>query len=223
MAIQIGRITHVRVGGPRARHSENARGEWQTSFGKRPVDGPVWVGAEDLAGNQQADTSVHGGSERAVLFYALRNYEYWSELLSIPHTDAVARGFAENLTVEGIDEASVFIGDHLKIGDAIVEVGQPRSPCWKISEFWGVPDLTKRVLQTGKTGWFARVIAEGHVRAGDAVEVVQRNAHDVSVLDVNLLAFAMDTRRPVDRGVLERAAACVALAPNWRKYFASAL
>lgn len=221
--MQIGQITHVRVGGPQTRHANNARGDWETSFGKRPAEGPVWVGREDLAGNQQADISVHGGSERAVLFYAMRNYEYWSELLSIPQSEAVARGFGENVTVEGIDESGIYIGDHLKIGDAIVEVGQPRSPCWKIGEFWGVPDLTKRVFQTGKTGWFARVIAEGNVRAGDSVTVVQRSEQNVSVLDVNLLTLALDTRRPVDRAALERAVACEALSPNWRNYFASAL
>lgn len=90
--------------------------------------------------------------------------------------------FGENMTIEGLDEETVCLGDIYQIGEAVVQVSSPRSPCWKIARRWGIKDLTATVDRTGRTGWYHRVLTEGHIEAGDEVKLLERPTPDWTVM-----------------------------------------
>lgn len=152
---------------------------WRTAFFKSPVSGPVCVSGVGVAGDAQANRKFHGGPDKAVLAYAAGHYELWRAELAMP--DMPYGGFAENFTVSGLDEDSVCIGDTFAIGDVQLQVTQPRQPCKNISHRWHLPQLTSLVEHTGRTGWYLRVLREGSVSAGCAIELVDRPAPDWSV------------------------------------------
>lgn len=208
-----GRIVSVSVGMPREHGVAGAANPmeraWITGFFKEPVAGPVRVGATNLDGDGQADLRVHGGPDKAVLLYAAAHYPAWNEELGF----AMPFGaFGENLTVEGMTEADVCIGDVLEAGTARLQVSQPRGPCWKIARRWKIRDLSARVQRTGRTGWYVRVLREGVLQAGDAVVVAQRPHPEWSV------ALATELLRPGNGREAEAAAlaALPELADSWR-------
>jgi MOSC domain-containing protein YiiM len=137
---------------------------WQTAFFKNPVAGPVALGRLNLAGDRQADQRVHGGPDQAVLAYSADHYPLWRVELELPEMGP--GGFGENFTIGGQSEAEVCIGDVYQVGDAVVQVSQPRGPCYKISWRWNRPDLLARVEATRRHGWYLRVLEEGTVQAG---------------------------------------------------------
>lgn len=208
-----GRIVSVNVGMPREHGVEGAADAmdrpWITGFFKDPVAGPVRVGTTNLDGDGQADLRVHGGPDKAVLLYAASHYPAWREELGF----AMPFGaFGENLTVEGMTEADVCIGDVFDVGTARLEVSQPRGPCWKIARRWKMRDLSARVQRSGRTGWYARVLREGVLRAGDALTLVDRPHPEWSV------ALATELLRPGNGREAEAAALArvPALAAAWR-------
>jgi MOSC domain-containing protein YiiM len=159
---------------------------WTTAFFKEPVAGPVWLGRTNLAGDRQADLKHHGGPDRAVMCYAAAHYTVWRSELGreLPHG-----GFGENFTVDGLDESAVCIGDVYAIGEARVQVSQPRIPCWKIARRWGVRDLSARVQRTGRTGWYLRVLDEGRVAPGDGVTLLERPHPEWTVARANAAIY----------------------------------
>ena len=179
---------------------------WTTAFFKAPVAGPVWLGATNLAGDAQADPKHHGGPDKAVMAYAAVHYPGWrAELyLEIPHG-----GFGENFTVGGMDEATVCLGDTYEVGGAVVQVTQPRIPCWKIARRWQVKDLSARVQRSGWTGWYLRVLREGEVAAGDELTLLDRPHPEWTVAGANEAMFVVRTRDSV-----LALADCPALAPS---------
>ena len=161
-----GRIVGVQVGLPKD------HGDWRTAFFKEPVRGEVVLHRLGLEGDGQADRRVHGGPDKAVLVYSADHYEAWREELAQP--DLPFGAFAENLTVQGLDETSVCVGDIFRVGDALVQVSQPRGPCWKIGRRWGRPDLVIRVARSGRTGWYLRVIEPWRLEVGSDMRLVSR-------------------------------------------------
>jgi len=161
-------VLSIQVGMPRLVSAEEAPDphgrSWRTGFFKTPVTGPVWLGRTNLAGDGQADLKNHGGPDKAVLCYSAEHYPCWRAELEMP--DLPHGAFAENFTVSVLDEEKVCLGDIYEVGEALVQVTQPRQPCWEISARWRRPDLTERVLKTGRTGWYLRVLREGMVEAG---------------------------------------------------------
>jgi len=151
---------------------------WTTAFFKYPVQGPLWLGTTNLAGDGQADLENHGGPDKAVLAYAAAHYPLWRAELGV---DLPHGGFGENFTVDGQDESTVCLADVYEVGGALVEVSQPRMPCWKIGRRWGMKRLTALVERTGRAGWYLRVLREGEVRAGDEMRLVQRPLPEWSV------------------------------------------
>jgi MOSC domain-containing protein YiiM len=147
------------------------QGTWKTSFFKEAVSGPKFVELSGVVGDSQTNKVHHGGPEKAVLMYSADHYPAWQAELE---QEFVFGGFAENLTVSNLDENSVFIGDIFNIGTMRLQVTQARQPCAKIARRWGIPDLTKQVLKTGRTGWYCRVLQTGTVTAGDGVELIER-------------------------------------------------
>jgi MOSC domain-containing protein YiiM len=157
------------------RHPNQADGngrEWTTAFFKTLVDGPVRVASLGVAGDEQADRENHGGPDKAVLAYSADHYPYWREHLSL--ADMPHGGFGENLTIGGLTEETVCIGDTWRAGEVCFQVTQPRQPCWKMSRRWNLPDLAKQVVVNGKSGWYLRVLQEGELQADAAIELVSR-------------------------------------------------
>ncbi len=167
-------VVSIQVGKPR-----RIDGEWESGFIKTPVDGPVWLGVTNLDGDGQADLKHHGGPDQAVLVYAAEHYPTWRVELGRP--DLPYGAFAENVTVSGLTEARVCIGDVYALGGAKVQVTQPRTPCWKLSRRWETEGLTVQVQQTGRTGWYLRVLSEGFVEPGAAVVLRERSYPDWTV------------------------------------------
>jgi len=132
----------------------------------------VRLGQTNLEGDRQADPRVHGGPEMAVLCYSADHYPLWREELGI--AEIGPGGFAENFTISGQDERTVCIGDVYAVGPALVQVSQPRGPCYKISYRWKRPDLLGRCESNGRHGWYLRVLEEGVVEAGMQVQLRER-------------------------------------------------
>jgi len=188
---------------------------WTTAFFKQPVQGPLQLSRVGLEGDEQHEKRVHGGPEMAALAYSAEHYPVWRAELGIPEMGP--GGFGENLTVSGLDEERVCIGDVFEVGGARVQVSKPRGPCANISKRWKLPSLLARVTETGRTGWYLRVLEEGTVEAGQAVRLLGRPFPEWTVRRVFRLRVEPDS----DPGALERVAGCEALSPSWRRQLAA--
>ncbi len=173
-------------------HSVNASGALRdvwfagqtvtTGFFKTPVLRSAFAHTLGLEGDAQADLSVHGGPEKAVYFYPKEHYAAWEALLgSGPLTPG---SFGENVTSEGWLETDLNIGDVIRIGTAVLQVVQPRSPCYKLQIRFGRPDMTALFFRQAKPGWYASVLREGAFADGDAMHLVARAPEQVSVSDI---------------------------------------
>lgn len=203
-----GRLLAVSLGKPQ---DVEWRGETvRTGIFKSPVEGSVHAGRLGLRGDGQADLSVHGGLDKAVYAFDDSSTRFWRQALD--REDLGPGEFGENLTVEGWPEERVRIGDRFRIGDALLEVSQPRQPCVKLGLRFDDPGLPKRFFASGRVGYYLRVIEEGELRAGDPVV---RESTDPHGLDVrSLVAIWLD--RKASPGSLERAVAIESLAEAWR-------
>lgn len=145
-----------------------------SAIGKLPVAHAVAVGAMGLAGDEQADRTVHGGVDKAIHHYPADHYDWWRGFLGdAPLLDAPG-AFGENISTAGLDENSVFLGDRFRLGTALVEVTQARQPCWKLDHRFGAKGVMAQVVKTRRTGWYYRVLEPGLVKAGDALGLVER-------------------------------------------------
>jgi MOSC domain-containing protein YiiM len=190
--------------------------EWTTAIFKHPVAEAVWLGPTGLVGDGQGDPSVHGGPHQAVLLYAAVHYPTWRETLGRP--DLAYGAFGENFTVDGLSEESVHLGDRFTIGEALVEVSQPRRPCWKLSRRNAVADLAQQVQRNGRGGWYVRVLREGYVTAGDSITLQERPYPEWPIARVNDIMY----RREDDPATRATLAACPALSPRWRNVLTGA-
>jgi MOSC domain-containing protein YiiM len=145
-----------------------------SAFVKCPVEGPVAVTTLVLLGDQQADLRVHGGPEKAVYGYALSSYAVWRRAFPEHGALWMPGGLGENLTIDGIDEEMVHIGDVVRIGTATLQVTQPRQPCFKFALRFGDKRLPKAMIGNGRSGWYYRVIETGVLAAGDRLDLLER-------------------------------------------------
>jgi MOSC domain-containing protein YiiM len=182
----------------------------RTAIFKEPVADTVAIRQLNLAGDQQADLTVHGGSEKAVYAYPAEHYDYWRN--ELPQAPLPWGSFGENLTTDGVHEDTVYIGDQLRIGSAILMVTQPRMPCYKLQIRFDSEDMIRRFLMSMRSGFYLSVIATGQVSAGSKIEVLRRDPHRVTIRDVLQLYLGW-TR---DRELLERAVSVPSLPQNWR-------
>lgn len=180
-----------------------------TSIFKLPVEGEVGVTTLDLAGDEQSDLTVHGGVHKAVYVYPHEHYAYWME-----HGIRPLRmgNFGENLTVEGLLEGDVHIGDELEIGSARFAVTQPRLPCYKLQVRFNRPEMTKIFWNSRRFGFYLKVTREGSLAAGAVISVVHRDPNAVSVADL----VALYTGDRPDADVLRRVVEVDALPESWR-------
>lgn len=173
------KLVSVQVGRPRTV-------QWHgkpvfTGIYKEPVAGRIILHRFNLDGDQQADLTVHGGQDKAVYVYPSEHYPVWqAEFPDMPLPYGI---FGENFTTEGLDEESVHIGDQFRIGAAVVEVTQPRMPCYKLGVRFARPDMPKRFHASGRCGFYLAVLREGEVGAGDVWERIARIEQQVSVIE----------------------------------------
>jgi MOSC domain-containing protein YiiM len=183
-----------------------------TGIFKGPLEGPVELRAEGLEGDVQADRRVHGGVDKAVYLYGWDAYLWWMEELG--HRLQPGE-FGENLTIGVLDERRLHVGDRFRVGGALVELTTPREPCFKLGIRMGDPGFLKRFARAGRTGVYARVLEEGPVAAGDAIERVEEAADQPTIAELHrLFAFARD-----DVVALRRAIAAPALPEGWRRMY----
>jgi MOSC domain-containing protein YiiM len=205
------RVVSVQIGSPRTVtwHGKTV----ETGIWKEPVAGRVAVARHNLAGDRQADLSVHGGPDKAVYAYPAEHYPWWRERL--PGVELGWGAFGENLTVAGLHEDHVFIGDRFRIGTAEFSVTQPRMPCFKLGIKFDRPEIVKEFLRSGRSGFYFAIVREGELGAGDAIELVQRADASLTVTDVVRL-YVSDAP---DRNLLRRASELSGLPAGWREEF----
>lgn len=208
-------LLSIQVGLPQTLGTENAPDPmdrpWRTGFFKTPIQGELWLGRTNLAGDGQADLENHGGIDKAVLAYSATHYPYWRSQLDRP--DLPTGAFGENFTVDGQSEAEVCVGDIYAVGDALVQISQPRQPCWKLSRRWRVADLALQVKANGRSGWYFRVLQEGMVQPGLPLTLQERLHPEWSVDRANRVMH----RHIQDEAATAELAACPSLSENWRQ------
>lgn len=219
--ISVARIVSIQVGVPKqfgaADSADPMDPLWTSGIVKEPVVGPVAVGALNLAGDGQADLVHHGGPDKAVLAYSEDHYNAWRSELSIEELPNGA--FGENLTVRGLAEQDVCIGDVWRANNVLFQVSQPRQPCWKLGRRWRRADLPKRVLQTGRSGWYLRVLQEGTIQRDIDMTLEERPHPHWTVSRTATLRYAKQAghRSVAALAELEE------LAISWRNAFAEKL
>lgn len=204
------RLISLNVGLPRplSHRGKHVR----SGFVKSPVSGSLRLGQTGLEGDGQADLKNHGGPEKAVCVYSLEHYPYWQERLDRVLGPAA---FGENFSAEGLREPEVCIGDIYRVGSSVVQVSQPRQPCFKLAARYGIKELALWVQETGLTGFYFRCLEAGEVRAGDAVVLLERPAQGASVAEANRVMHHDKN----DTVAIERLLAVRELSASWRRTF----
>lgn len=185
-----------------------------SGIAKTPVTRPLLLGPVGFEGDEQADLRVHGGVEKAVHHYPFDHYPGWREDLGPLAVLDAPGAFGENISTLGMTEANVAVGDVFRLGRALVQVSQGRQPCWKLSQRFGVANMARRVQDSGRTGWYYRVLEPGLVAPGDAMVLLDRQAPDWTL---HRLWHALYVDR-LNLGELQGIAALDVLAEGWRKY-----
>jgi MOSC domain-containing protein YiiM len=201
------KLLSIQVGRPRLV-------EWQgrpvsTGIFKEPVHGPVMMRTLNLDGDRQADLSVHGGAQKAVYVYPGEHYVPWRE--ELPGVELPWGAFGENLTVEGLLEDEVHIGDRFRIGEAEVQITQPRMPCFKLGIRFGDPEMVSRFLESRRSGFYLAVLREGRIEAGDPIEILDPDPNHVTVAEMNRLFLGER-----DDDAVARALRVEALPEGWK-------
>lgn len=189
----------------------------RTGIFKSPVQGRVAVRHEGLRGDGQADLVAHGGASKAAYVYPSEHHPFWREVW--PDLEIGPATFGENLTTEGLLETAVHLGDRLRVGTAVLEVTQPRTPCYKLGIRLGREDAVTRFLAEDRSGFYLAVVEAGEVEAGDAVERLEEDPRRVSVVEaVRILRGELR-----DPDLLRRAIDVPAVPEEWRRRFQKAL
>lgn len=201
------RLVSVNVGMP-------ADVSWQgrtvhTGAWKQPVEGPSMVRRLNIDGDGQGDLGGHGGENRAVLVYQLDSYRHWAAELN---RDLRPGDFGENLTVDGLPDHDVCIGDRYEIGDALFEVTQPRVTCYRLGLRLDEPRMAALLVSHRRPGFYCRVLREGHIQAGDEIVKVADGPYRVTVAEIDALLYLPGH----PRAALERALRVEALSPGWK-------
>jgi MOSC domain-containing protein YiiM len=212
LSVQVGRpqTLPVPAGAGDGDGEDDVQSFFRSAIAKRPVIGPITVGQLGLEGDEVEDTRVHGGPDQAVLAYAAAHYPKWRKEWG--RDDVTHGGFGENLTVDGLDEFTVCLGDRWRIGSVVLEVTKPRSPCNRLAWYQRREDLIQRVRLTGRSGWYLRVLTPGQLEAGMPIELLARHCPDFTVRRA-ARAMSERTTNPAEASALLQ---CEALAADWR-------
>ncbi|MFK7834293.1 MAG: MOSC domain-containing protein [Winogradskyella sp.] len=172
--------------------------EWKgkivtTGIYKKPTDVPVHLGKEDVRGDEVSDRKVHGGIFKACYLFSANHYPYWQQLY--PNLDWNYGMLGENLTVENLDEKQLFVGDIYKLGTALVQITQPREPCFKFAHKFGTEAVLQQFIDHGYSGTYVKVIKEGDVKRGDHFELVTSKENSLSIFHFFELLYAKDKNK----------------------------
>lgn len=204
------KVISLNVGLPR---TVSFRGQAVTTgIFKEPIKGRIKLRRLNLDGDKQADLTVHGGPDKAVYAYPAEHYDYWKKRL--PNMKLPWGMFGENFTTEGLLEDQVNIGDVFRIGSSEVVATQPRMPCYKLGVKFGRMDIVKQFMESKLPGIYFRVLKEGEVGAGDAIQLISRHANNVTVKDLVQLITSEG-----DMATIRRAVHIKALPEAWRQEF----
>lgn len=184
-----------------------------TGIYKQPVIGEIDLGPEGFIGDQQADRRVHGGPEKAVHLYPSRHYARLAERFPEAAKQLVIGSLGENIATPDLDESDVRIGDLWRLGSAVLQVCQPRNPCWKIDERFAADGMAAFIAEHRLTGWYWRVITPGRVAPGDTLELAQATDGAFELAEAML---CWQAHRPV-LGDLEKLANTPGIASNWKQ------
>jgi len=206
MVVARGTLLSVNVGG--VREFDYHGGAAASAIWKSPVRGRVAARGVNLEGDDQADRQAHGGPDKAVYAYAMEDTRWWAEELgrSLEYGE-----FGENLTTEGIDVTNALVGERWEVGSVVLEVSEPRMPCWRLAVRMEDTGFPRRFTKAGRPGAYLRIAAEGDVGSGDEIRVVERPAHDLTIGDV----FRIYTR---DREEAGRLLSVPQLSPSWQHW-----
>ena len=209
------RLLSVNVGLPRdiAWHGEIVR----TAVWKEPVQGRRMVRRLNIDGDGQGDLVGHGGEQRAVFVYQIDSYHYWER--HFDRHDFIFGQFGENLTVEGLSDEDVCIGDHYRIGSALFEVTQPRVTCYRVGIRMNEPQMAAFLVAHRRPGFYFRVLQEGEVEAGDAIVKVADGPERMSIAEIDAMLYLGHHSQKQ----LERALRIPALSPGWKASFQALL
>lgn len=204
-------VVSVQIGQPR---EIQWRGDIvRTSIFKSPVKGPVMIRRYHVEGDAQANLKVHGGRDKAVYAYPAEHYDFWR--VELPERSFAWGNFGENLTTRGLAEDDLQLGDTIRVGEAVLQVTEPRLPCSNLNVRFDRSDMVKRFLASRRTGFYLTVVEEGRVEAGDAIEFVDRRNHGIHVSDITRL-FAFDKH---DVEAMRKVVANDYVTDKWRKHF----
>ncbi len=208
--LDVGKVISLNVGLPRTVYF---RGQAVTTgIFKEPVSGRIKLRRLNLDGDRQADLTVHGGLDKALYAYPAEHYDYWKKRL--PNMKLPWGMFGENFTTEGLLEDQVNIGDVFRVGSSEVVATQPRMPCYKLGVKFGRMDIVRQFMESKLTGIYFRVLKEGEVGAGDAIQLINRNENNVTVKDIVQLVTGKG-----DMATTRRAVNIKALPEAWRQEF----
>lgn len=211
----IGTLQSIQVGTPHHYGTEHATNilqrPYNTSFVRVPDTQARWLYITHLEGNEQADKKNHGTPSQAVLLYAASHYPVWQAELD--QQEIGPGGFGENFTVTDISEETACVGDIYALGEARIQVTGPRYPCTKIEKRWCMAGLTNRVAETGRTGWYCRVLQEGEVKQNMPIILIERPYPQWTMALVNDFGH----NRNADVELARALAACPLLADFWQE------
>jgi len=206
MTTPAGKVISVNVG--TVREFDYGGRPAKSAIWKSPVSGRVAARGVNLAGDEQADRKAHGGPDKAVYAYAIEDTRWWERNIG----RALAYGeFGENLTTEGIEVNDALVGERWQVGTAVLEVSEPRVPCWRLGVRMNDKMFPRRFTEALRPGPYLRIVVEGDVGAGDEIRVVERPGHDLTIRDV----FRIYTR---DRDEVERLLAVPRMSESWRRW-----
>lgn len=191
----------------------------QSGIAKSPVDRPVVLTATGLIGDEQADRIHHGGPDKALHHYPIDHYASWREELGHIAALGSAGAFGENISTETLVECDVAVGDVFRLGKTVVEVSQARQPCWKLNRRFGVRDMARKVQQSGRTGWYYRVLQPGIVNPDDRLERIERRAPEWTLDRLHRALYGSER----SRAEWAEMAALPPLAMGWRALAAARL
>ena len=186
----------------------------QSGIVKSPVTGRVKIGIEGISGDEQADRRVHGGPEKALHHYPHDHYPTWQAEIGRAESLAAPGAFGENISSSGMTENDVAIGDIFRLGSAVIQVSQGRQPCWKLNHRFGVTDMARRVQNSGRSGWYYRILEPGEAISGDRLILIERIAPEWTIHRLWQIMYIERMNLPA----LAEMASLDVLAEGWRKY-----
>jgi MOSC domain-containing protein YiiM len=200
------RVLSVNVG--RAREFDYNGRPAKSAIWKSPVTGRIAARGVNLEGDEQADRKAHGGSDKAVYAYAIEDVRWWKQQIG---RSLVCGEFGENLTTEGIEVNNALIGERWEIGTTVLEVSEPRIPCWRLGVRMNDQMFPRRFTEALRPGTYLRIVVEGDVGAGDEIRIVERPDHNLTIRDV----FRIYTR---DRDEVERLLVVPRMPESWMRW-----